>query len=277
MPDFAERRRMMVAPQVRPSDVTKYPIIEAMLAVPREQFVPDSQREAAYADQNVDLGGGRVLLEPRSLAKMLDAADLQNDELVLDVACGLGYSTAVAAQVAQMVIGGEADEDMAGDAQALLSETGADNAIVHTGPLAEGAAEHGPYDVILVQGGAEEIPAALLGQLLGIARGLHGAKAWLISAEIGGGGHLAQCMASLARLLLVIDAQNDQAANHGEPRHLLDAHGNLLNQMLVFITGSLPGDSGGNVAATGQEGARAEGRAGAGRAQAGIAAGRMPA
>ncbi|WP_264210386.1 protein-L-isoaspartate O-methyltransferase family protein [Leisingera thetidis] len=165
MPDFAERRRMMVDTQVRPSDVTKYPIIEAMLAVPREQFVPDAQREAAYADQNADLGGGRVMLEPRTLAKMLDAVDIQSDELVLDVACGLGYSTAVAARVAQMVIGVEEDEDMAADAQGLLSETGADNAIVHTGPLAEGAAEHGPYDVILVQGGAEDLPAGLLAQL----------------------------------------------------------------------------------------------------------------
>ncbi|WP_291732553.1 protein-L-isoaspartate O-methyltransferase [Leisingera sp. F5] len=165
MPDFTERRRMMVDTQIRPSDVTKYPIIEAMLEVPREQFVPDSQREAAYADQNVKLGGTRVLMEPRTLAKMLDAVDLQNDELVLDVACGLGYSTAVAARVAQMVIGVEEDEDMAADAQELLSETGADNAIVHTGPLAEGAAEHGPYDVILVEGGAEQLPAGLLGQL----------------------------------------------------------------------------------------------------------------
>ncbi|UWQ25881.1 protein-L-isoaspartate O-methyltransferase [Leisingera aquaemixtae] len=165
MPDFAERRRMMVDTQIRPSDVTKYPIIEAMLAVPREQFVPAAQREAAYADQNVSLGGSRVLLEPRTLAKMLDALDIQKDELVLDVACGLGYSTAVAARVAQMVIGVEEDEDLAEDAQALLSETGADNAIVHTGPLAEGAAEHGPYDVILVQGGAEELPAPLLAQL----------------------------------------------------------------------------------------------------------------
>ncbi|NSY38345.1 protein-L-isoaspartate O-methyltransferase [Leisingera sp. ANG59] len=165
MPEFTERRRMMVDTQIRPSDVTKYPIIEAMLAVPREKFVPAAQREAAYADQNVRLGGGRVLLEPRTLAKMLDAVDLQNDELVLDVACGFGYSTAVAARIAQMVIGVEEDEAMAADAQELLSETGADNAIVHTGPLAEGAAEHGAYDVILVQGGAEELPAALLDQL----------------------------------------------------------------------------------------------------------------
>ena len=165
MTDFAERRRMMVDTQVRPSDVTKYPIIEAMLAVPRESFVPDAQREAAYADQNIDLGDSRVLLEPRTLAKVLDALDIQNDELVLDVACGLGYSTAVAARVAQRVIGVEQDEDMGRDAQDQLAEAGADNAIVHVGALAEGAAEHGPYDVIMIQGGVEDVPSALLEQL----------------------------------------------------------------------------------------------------------------
>ncbi|MFW8594596.1 protein-L-isoaspartate O-methyltransferase family protein [Cribrihabitans neustonicus] len=165
MPDFAERRRMMVDTQVRPSDVTKYPIIEAMLSVPREQFVPAGLREAAYADKNLDLGGNRVLLEPRTFAKMLDALDIRGDELVLDVGCGLGYSSAVAAQVAQMVIGVEEDAQMAGEAQSLLTGTAADNAIVHEGPLSEGAKEHGPYDVILVQGGVEELPAALEQQL----------------------------------------------------------------------------------------------------------------
>lgn len=165
MTDFAERRRMMVDTQVRPSDVTKYPIIEAMLAVPRESFVPDAQREAAYADQNLDLGQGRVVLEPRTLAKILDALDIQSDELVLDVGCALGYSTAVVARVAQMVIGVEEDETMGADAQSHLSDAGADNAIVHVGPLGDGAAEHGPYDVILIEGGVEDIPATLLDQL----------------------------------------------------------------------------------------------------------------
>ena len=165
MTDFAERRRMMVDTQVRPSDVTKFPIIDAMLSVPRESFVADAQREAAYADKNIDLGQGRTLLEPRTLAKMLDALNVQNDELVLDVACGLGYSTAVVARMAEMVIAVEEDEGMAAEAQAQLAEIGADNAIVHTGALVDGAAEHGPYDVILVQGGVENLPKSLLAQL----------------------------------------------------------------------------------------------------------------
>lgn len=165
MTDFSARRRMMVDTQVRPSDVTKYPIIEAMLAVPRETFVPDAQAEVAYADQNVPLSADRVVLEARSLAKMLDALDVRADELVLDVAAGLGYSTAVIARMAQMVIGVEEDEDLANEAQELLSANNADNAIVHTGALSEGAAEHGPYDVMIIEGGVEVLPEALLAQL----------------------------------------------------------------------------------------------------------------
>ena len=121
MTDFADRRRMMVDTQIRPADVTKYPIIEALLAIPRENFVPDSQSEVAYADQSVPLSDGRVVPEPRTLAKMLDALDVRQDELVLDVACGLGYSTAVVARLAQMVIGVEEDESLAAEAQEVFS------------------------------------------------------------------------------------------------------------------------------------------------------------
>ena len=165
MTDFAARRRMMVDTQVRPSDVTKFPIIDAMLSVPRELFVPDSLREAAYAGDNVALARDRVLLEPRTLAKMLDALDVRTDELVLDVGCGYGYSSAVVARMAQAVVALEEDETMAAEAQSLLVETGADNVIVHTGPLNQGAAEHGPYDVILVEGGVGDLPAALEDQV----------------------------------------------------------------------------------------------------------------
>lgn len=165
MTDFAARRRMMVDNQVRPSDVTKFPIIDAMLAVPREIFVPDSLREAAYAGDNVDLGRGRVLLEPRTLAKMLDALAVGPDELVMDVGSALGYSAAVVARMAEAVVAVEEDEAMAGEAQTLLADIGADNVVLHVGPLAEGAAEHGPYDVIIVQGGVGTLPDALAAQL----------------------------------------------------------------------------------------------------------------
>ena len=165
MTDFAARRQTMVDTQIRPSDVTKFPIIDAMLKIRREDFVPDSQREVAYVGDLIDLGGGRCLLEPRTLAKMLDALNISNDEVVLDIGPAYGYSTAVAARMAQLVVGVEEDEAMAAEAQANLSQADIDNAIIHVAPLAQGAAEHGPYDVIMVQGGVERVPDTLLDQL----------------------------------------------------------------------------------------------------------------
>lgn len=165
MADFAERRMMMVDTQVRPSDVTKYPIIDAMLSVAREDFVPTGQREAAYIGENIYLEQGRVILEPRTLAKILDAIDIDPDELVLDIACAYGYSTAIASRLGQAVVAVEEDEGMASDAQDALSEMGADNAILHVGALTKGAPDHGPYDVILIQGGVERLPEEILTQL----------------------------------------------------------------------------------------------------------------
>jgi protein-L-isoaspartate(D-aspartate) O-methyltransferase len=165
MSDFASRRVMMVDTQVRPSDVTKFPIIDAMLSVPRELYVPDDRREAAYVGENLPLGGGRVMLEARTLAKLLDAMDLLSGEMVLDLGCGLGYSAAVIARLVGTVVAVEEDERLAAEAQRLVSDEGVDNALVLAGPLAAGAAKHAPYDAITVQGGVEVVPAAVLDQL----------------------------------------------------------------------------------------------------------------
>jgi len=165
MADYVQRRTTMVDTQVRPSDVTKFPIIDAMLSVPRELFVPADKREAAYVGENIDLGDGRVVLEPRTLAKMLEAADIQPGEMVLDVGCGLGYSSALAARMAEAVVALEDDENLVAEAEKALGEAGADNAAVVHGALDEGAAKHGPYDVIMVQGAVEHFPEALMGQL----------------------------------------------------------------------------------------------------------------
>ncbi|MGY6410375.1 MAG: protein-L-isoaspartate O-methyltransferase family protein [Alkalilacustris sp.] len=165
MTDYAARRLIMVDTQIRPSDVTKFPVIDAMLAVPRERFVPTDRREAAYVGENIPLAPGRVLLEPRTLAKLCDALDLQPGEVVMDLGCGLGYSTAVLARMAGAVVGVEEVAGMAEEAEAALAEVGADNASVVAGPLTEGAAAHGPYDVIVLQGGIEVFPDTLVTQL----------------------------------------------------------------------------------------------------------------
>jgi len=165
MSEFANRRVMMVDTQVRPSDVTKFPIIAAMLSVPREQYVPDGMRDAAYVGDNLDLGAGRVVLEPRTLAKLLDALDIQPGEHVMDIGCGFGYSTAVVARLAGSVIAvEEPGAGMAAEAARRLHGQDGNCAVV-PGSLSGGAAGHGPYDAILVQGGVETVPEALLAQL----------------------------------------------------------------------------------------------------------------
>ena len=130
MPDFAQRRTTMVDTQVRTNDVTRYPVIAAMLHVPRECFVPEARREVAYKGENLDLAPGRVLLEPRTFAKMIDALDLRTTDLVLDLGCGLGYSAAVLARMAQAVVAVEPDPAMAAEAERRLAAQGVDNAAV---------------------------------------------------------------------------------------------------------------------------------------------------
>lgn len=152
----------MVDSQVRPSDVTKFPIIDALLTVPRELYVPAAQREAAYVGENLDIGGGRVVLEARTLAKLLDALDIQPEELVLDIGTGLGYSAAVIARLAGTVVAIEEDAALAAEAGRLLSEEGVDNAIVLTEALTAGAAKHAPYDAVIIEGGIEVLPEAIV-------------------------------------------------------------------------------------------------------------------
>lgn len=165
MSDFARLRTAMVDTQVRPNDVTRYPVIEAMLTIPREDFVPDSLRAAAYAGDDLPLAPGRVLLEPRSQAKMLDALAIGPEDFVLDLGCGLGYSAAVIARMAEGVVALEDQDGMAAQAQERLAQAGIDNVAVESGALAAGAPAHGPYDVIVIEGAIEDLPAALADQL----------------------------------------------------------------------------------------------------------------
>jgi protein-L-isoaspartate(D-aspartate) O-methyltransferase len=165
MTDYKTARTAMVDCQIRPSDVTKYPILEAFLTTPREAFVPAKMRSIAYSGEHLDLGNGRTLLDARTFAKMLDALNVQSDELVLDLGCGLGYSTAILASMAEAVVSVESDAQMAADASTILSEQSIDNTYVKNGSLTDGNAKNGPYDVIILQGSVDFIPDTLIKQL----------------------------------------------------------------------------------------------------------------
>jgi protein-L-isoaspartate(D-aspartate) O-methyltransferase len=163
--DSATARRMMVDGQVRTADVRDPDLIAAMLAVPRERFVPPRLVEQAYVDGDLEIAKGRALLKPMVLAKLLQAALLDGGEHVLDVGCGLGYSSAILARLAGSVVALEEDAEMAGQAKQALAADGDGNITVVTGALAAGWPAAAPYDFILLNGAAEITPEALGRQL----------------------------------------------------------------------------------------------------------------
>lgn len=165
MIDLSAARRAMVDCQVRPSDVTRYALIEAMLWAPREQFVPRSKREIAYAETDIEVADGRFLLAPRTLAKMIEAADVGPTDLVLDLAPATGYSTAVLSRVAEAVVAVEPDEALVKQASAALDALEVDNAAITAGDPTAGDAVHGPFDVIFVNGAVQQLPEALFQQM----------------------------------------------------------------------------------------------------------------
>jgi protein-L-isoaspartate(D-aspartate) O-methyltransferase len=169
MSDFSTARQKMVDGQVRPSDVTDIRIIDAMLAVPREAFVPDSQRALAYLDLDLDVSEAgaakRFLIKPAVIAKMLQAAEIQQTDGVLVVGCASGYTAAVVAKLAGRVTATESDSALAAKASDVLAKLGFGNVTVRTAAAAEGDEIDAPYDVIVLSGATEIIPDRLYRQL----------------------------------------------------------------------------------------------------------------
>jgi len=169
MIDFAAARRMMVDGQVRTADVTDPRLLSAMLALPRERFFPEDKASLAYLDIDVPVSEAgtpvRRLLKPMVLAKLIQAAEIAETDHLLDVGCATGYSTALLAQLAGSVVGLEEDKTLAQQAAAALAAAGVANASVVTGPLSAGWPAEAAYDLILLEGSTEVMPAGLMKQL----------------------------------------------------------------------------------------------------------------
>ena len=162
---FATARKTMVDCQLRPSKVTDQFILDAFMTIPREDFVGKQQRALAYVDEDLPLSGGRCLMEPMVLARLLQALEIRPDDSVLIVGAGCGYGTAVAAKLAGSVIAIETRASLVDKAQDVLVSIGIDNAAIVKSRLVDGYPEEGPYDRILIEGGVETVPDSLLKQL----------------------------------------------------------------------------------------------------------------
>ena len=164
MYDFDQARREMVDCQIRTADVTNYSILKAFSRVAREKFVPDDASSIAYCETNIHLGEDRYLLEPRIFAKMLELLKVNSNDLILDIGCGFGYSSAIISEMAELVISLE-EKFFFKSAQKLLLEASADNTIVYEGKLSEGINYQEKVDALIIQGGVQTIPLKIKNQL----------------------------------------------------------------------------------------------------------------
>jgi protein-L-isoaspartate(D-aspartate) O-methyltransferase len=163
--EFAAARCAMVEKQIRRRGIGAPRVLEAMLAVPRHEYVPADFQEDAYADKPLPIGGGQTISQPFIVAAMAEALCLSGDGRVLEVGTGSGYQAAVLSLLAREVYSVESHTPLALAAQERLIRLGYTNVHVHNGDGSLGFPEGAPFDAILVTAAAPEIPPLLAGQL----------------------------------------------------------------------------------------------------------------
>lgn len=198
MSGFSTARQKMVDGQVRTSDVTDSRILDAMLAVPREAFVPAAQQALAYLDLDLDVGTGgtkRYLLKAALTAKLLQAAEIKSTDNVFVVGAASGYVAALVAKIAAKVTATESDSALASQAATTIAGLGLANVAVRTAAAADGDAASAPYDVIILNGATEIVPQRLFGQLadggrlVGVFAATRPSRAMVVTLTHGDFGH----------------------------------------------------------------------------------------
>lgn len=168
MDDFSAARVRMVDSQLRTEAITDYDVLAAMGAVPRERFVLPAQRPLAYLDRDIPIVTGavpRALMRPAALGRLLQLAEFTPTDRALIVGCATGYSAAVVARLADVVVALEEDPTLADYAVEALTSLGVKNVRVVRGPFESGWLAEAPYDVIVIDGAVEIVPNVLLAQL----------------------------------------------------------------------------------------------------------------
>lgn len=156
----------MVESQLRPNKVTDPDVLDAMRKIPREQFLPRHLQSIAYVDEDIPLGDGRYLREPIISARLIQEAGVKKGDIVLDVGCNTGYSTAVLGNLAGTVVALEAEDHYADEAEKLLHDLDICNVVVvRQKHMREGYPQQGPYNVIFINGSIPEVPASIRAQL----------------------------------------------------------------------------------------------------------------
>jgi protein-L-isoaspartate(D-aspartate) O-methyltransferase len=165
MTEFGAARAHMIESQLRPNKVMDGRVLGAFAEIRREFFVPEHLRAVAYIDEDLPIGGGRYLMEPMVVARLLQAAMIERTDTVLIIGAGTGYEAAVAAMLARSVIALEDNPELARRARAALVDHSIASVSVVEEPLSQGYRPRAPYDVILFCGTVVEVPSEIDSQL----------------------------------------------------------------------------------------------------------------
>jgi protein-L-isoaspartate(D-aspartate) O-methyltransferase len=165
MTEFGAARAHMIESQLRPNKVMDGRVLGAFAEIRREFFVPEHLRAVAYIDEDLPIGGGRYLMEPMVVARLLQAAMIERTDTILIIGAGTGYEAAVAAMLARSVIALEDNPELARRARAALVDHSIASVSVVEGPLSQGYRPRAPYDVILFCGTVVEVPSEIDSQL----------------------------------------------------------------------------------------------------------------
>jgi protein-L-isoaspartate(D-aspartate) O-methyltransferase len=183
---FAQARENMVENQLRPNKVTDPAVLDAVRQIPREQFVPRHLQSIAYVDEDIPLGNGRYLREPVIVARLIQEAAVKRGDIVLDIGCNSGYSTAVLGKLAATVVAVEADDALADEAEKLLHDLDVCNVVVvRQKDMREGYPQQGPYNVIFINGSIPAVPPRIKAQLADGGR---------LVTVLSGTGHMGQAV-----------------------------------------------------------------------------------
>jgi protein-L-isoaspartate(D-aspartate) O-methyltransferase len=162
---MATTRQLMIDSQLRDRGISDARVLDAMLRVPRHEFVPEPYRAQAYEDHPLPIGDGQTISQPYIVASMLESLQLKPNDKVLEVGTGCGYVTALLGELAAQVFSIERHASLAESARILLAALGYTNVHVFTGDGALGLPACAPFDAILVSAAASQVPPALLSQL----------------------------------------------------------------------------------------------------------------
>ena len=192
MTEFGAARAHMIESQLRPNKVIDARVLDAFGGIRRELFVPDHLRVVAYIDEDLPLGGGRYLMEPMVVARLLQAAQIERTDKVLIIGAGTGYEAALAAALARSVIALEEDPELARRARASLVEHFIASVSVVEGPLPQGYRPRAPYDVVLFCGAVADVPSEIDtqlaegGRVLAVVKSANGIGRATLWARTGG-------------------------------------------------------------------------------------------